>query len=255
MNMKVKTFEHEEITYAVLKSGKPVYVDDDGKETTYDPVAMHTSIGSLNHEAKTQREAKETAEASLAAFGDLDPKKAKKALETVAKLDGKKMIDTGEVERLTKEISDGFQVKLDTAEAENTTLRTQYSTEKINTAFASSEYIKEKLAVPSDMAQATFGRHFVFKDGKLEPVDANGAPMYSSANPGELATFDEALERIVQIYPHRDSILKGSGHNGSGANPPGGGEGKRTITRSELAKMTPMEQQKVATSEDVNIVD
>ena len=31
MNMKIKTFEHDEVTYAVLKDGNPVYVDTDGK--------------------------------------------------------------------------------------------------------------------------------------------------------------------------------------------------------------------------------
>jgi len=255
MAMKVKTFEHEDITYAVLKNGKPVYVDDDGKETTYDPIAMHGTIGSLNHEAKTNREAKEAAEAALLPFKDIDPKKAAKALETVANLDGKKLIDTGEVERLKKEITDSFQTQLDEAKAENTTLRTQYSSEKINSAFASSAYIKEKLAVPSDMAQATFGKHFVFKDGNLNPVDEKGNPIYSSSNPGELATFDEALERVVGSYTHRDSILKGSGHSGAGTTPPGTGGGKRTVSREQLAKMTPLEQQKIATSPDIKIVD
>ena len=184
-----------------------------------------------------------------------DLKKAKEAIKTVANLDGKKLIDAGEVERLRTEITESFQTKLDEATAENTTLRTQYSSEKMNSAFASSEYIKEKLAVPSDMAQATFGKHFVFKDGKLNPIDEKGEPIYSSSNPGELATFDEALERVVGTYAHRDSILKGSGHSGAGTEAPGDGSGKRTVTREQLSKMEPLEQQKIATSKDVTIID
>lgn len=257
MTIKLKTFEHEDVTYAVIKDGKPVYIDDeqDNKELTYDPVAMHGTIGSLNHEAKTNREAKEAAEAAFAPFKDLDAAAVTKALETVENLKGKKLIDTGEVERLKKEITDGFQEKLDAATEENSKLRNDYSTEKMNSAFASSKYIKEKLAVPSDMAQATFGKNFVFKDGRLNPIDDKGDPIYSSTNPGELATFDEALERVVGAYPHRDSILKGSGHTGAGTETPGDGTGKRKVTRDELAKMSPVEQQKVATSKDVTIVD
>lgn len=257
MTIKLKTIKIEDETYAVMSSGKPVYIDDeqDDKEITYDPVAMHGTIGSLNREAQTNREAKEAAEKALKPFENLDPKAAKKAIETVANLDGKKLIDAGEVERLRKEITDGFQVKLDASEAEVNKLRTQYSSEKMNTAFASSEYIKEKLAVPPDMAQATFGKHFVFKDGKLNPIDEKGDPIYSSSNPGELASFDEALERVVGTYAHRDSILKGSGHSGSGTETPGEGGGKRTITRDQLSKMEPTEQQKMATSKDVTIID
>ena len=252
--MKLKTIEHDGNTYAEIKDGKPIYVDDDGKETTYDPVSMHGSISRLNHEAKTQREAKEALEAQVAAFEDIDPAAAKKALEIVKNLDDKKLIDAGEVERVKESTAKSYQKKLDDALADNEKLRTQYSTEKMNAEFASSVYIKEKLAVPPDMAQATFGRHFVFNDGKLSPIDQNGNPIYSDSNPGDVASFDEALEKIVQRYPHRDSILKGSGHDGSGTQPPGEG-GKRTISRKQFESMNPIEQQKYATSPDVTITD
>lgn len=253
--MKIKTFEHDEKTYAELQDGKPVYVGDDGKETTYDPVAMHVSISRLNNESKTHREAKETAEAALKIFEDIDPKSAKKALDIVKNLDDKKLIDAGEVARVVKEKTDAFQLKLDESKAETEALRSKYSTEKINTAFASSEYIKEKLAVPSDMAQATFGKHFIFKEGLMTPVDDSGNTIYSDSNPGDVATFDEAMEKVIKSYAHRDSILKGSGHNGSGSAPPDDGSGKRTISRKQHAAMSPLDQHKYATNPDITITD
>jgi hypothetical protein len=253
--MDIKTIEVEGNTYAEIRDGKPVYVDDKGKETTYDPVAMHSTISRLNHEAQTQREAKELLEGQVATFKDIDPVAAKKAIETVKNLDDKKLIDAGEVERVKTETAKVYQQKLDDATTENEKLRTQYSTEKMNAAFASSAYIKDKLAVPSDMAQAAFGRHFVFKEGKLNPIDQNGNPIYSDSNPGDIATFDEALEKIVQQYPHRDSILKGSGHTGAGSTPPGEGAGKRTISRKQFESMNPTDQQKYARSPDVKITD
>ena len=254
--MKVKTFEHEEKVYAVLKDGNPVYVDDDGKETTYDPVAMHATIGRLNKESQTHREAKEAAEASLKKFGDLDTEAATKAIKTVKNLDDKKLIDAGEVDRVIKEKTKTFQTALDESKAETEALRTKYDSEKINSAFASSAYIKEKMAVPSDMAQATFGKHFVFKEGVMTPVDTAGNTIYSDSNPGDIATFDEALEKVVKSYPHRDSILKGKGHTGSGTTPPGGGNGTgRKVTRKEFEAAPPAQQQKFATDPDVTITD
>lgn len=254
MTTKIKTFEHEDKTYAVLKDGKPIYIDDDGKELTYDPVAMHTNISRLNNESKTHREAKEDLEKTVKKFKDIDPVKARKALDIVKNLDDKKLIDAGEVERVIKEKTIIFQTQLDEAKAETKTLQTKYDTEKINSAFGASEYIKDKLAVPSDMAQATFGHHFVFKDGVMTPVDASGNTIYSDENPGEDATFDEAMAKIVKAYPHRDSILKGSGHQGSGTKPIDE-SGKRTVTRKQLEAMSPEEQQKTATSKDIKIVD
>lgn len=252
--MKLKTVEIDGKTYAEVSDNKPVYIGDDNKETVYDPVGMHQTISRLNHESKTHREAKEALEAQVAAFKDLDPEKARKALEIVKNLDDKKLIDAGEVERVKQETAKAYQTKLDEAAAENEKLRNQYSTEKINAAFAASKFIKDKLAVPPDMVQATFARSFVFKDGQISPVDANGQPIYSDSNPGNVASFDEALEKIVQQYPYRDSILKGSGHSGSGTETPGEG-GKRTITRKQFESLPPDQQQKYATSKEVQITD
>ena len=43
------------------------------------------------------------------------------------------------------------------------------------------------------------------------------------ASEGWIADFDEALETLVDMYPHRDSILKSSGQSGSGATGGSGG--------------------------------
>jgi hypothetical protein len=252
--MKIKTTTIEDKTYAELKDGNPVYVDDDGKETTYDPIAMHASINKLNGEAKGHREAKEALETAVKAFKDIDPVAAQKALDIVKNLDDKKLIDAGEVERVIGEKTREFKVALEESQGETKTLQTRYNSEKVNSAFAGSEYIKEKLAVPADMAQATFGKHFVFKEGVMTPVDVNGAVIYSDTNPGDIATFDEAMAKVVTTYAHRDSILKGSGHTGSDTKPPGEG-GKRAISRAQLADMSPVDQQKMATSPDVTITD
>lgn len=256
--MKLKIIEVEGKQYAEVQDGKPVYTGDDGSVATYDAPAMHTTIGRLNAEAKGHREAKEALEAKVGAYGDLDPEKARKALDMVTSLDQKKLIDAGEVDRVKQEISAAFQKQLDEAKTEAEQLRTQHAQDRIGAAFSGSKFIGEKLAIPGDMVMAAFGKSFEYKDGKIVAKDINGNPIYSKSNPGEIANFDEALERIVETYPHRDSILKGSGQSGSGAGAPNGGGNVRTVTREQFSQLSPGDQAKYAQAAgkgEVNIVD
>ena len=244
--MKLKTVEVEGSTYAEIKDGSPVYVDESGKEIPLDAGSMAGKIKQLNFEAMERRKSESELKEKLDAFTDLDPEAARKAMETVKNLDDKKLVDADQVQRIKDETAAAFQKRLDEANKEREQLLTQYAQEKLAGAFSGSKFVKERLAIPPDMVQAAFARHFEFKDGRINPKDANGNPIYSDSNPGDVASFDEALEKIVQQYPHRDSILKGTGNSGSGAQPGEGGRGVRTITRQQFGGMRPDEQAKFA---------
>ena len=221
--MKLKTVEVDGKQYAEIQDGKPVYVEDDGKEVAFDAVGTRATITRLNSEAKQHRERAEAAEKTAKAFeGITDAAAARKALEVVANLDAKKLVDAGEVEKVKSEIAKGYQAQLDEANSKAQTLEQQLYGEKIGGSFARSKVIAEKLAVPADMVQATFGNRFKIEDGKVVAYDANGNKIFSRARPGELADFDEALETLVEQYPHKDHILKSSGANGGGSQ--GGGQ-------------------------------
>ena len=98
----------------------------------------------------------------------------------------------------------------------------------------------QQVAVPPHLLKATYGGNFKEEDGKLVAYDGNGQKIYSRSNPGELASFDEALEMIVNADPFKDHILKGTGAAGSGAKPGEGGPGAaKTYTRTEFDKLTP----------------
>jgi hypothetical protein len=211
--------------HAVLQDGKPVYVKDDGSEVAFDVAGTVQTISRLNSEAKSHREAKEAAEAKAKAFeGIEDPKKALEALGIVANLDAKKLVDAGEIEKVKGEISKAYQAQLDAATTKATDYEKQLYAEKVGGAFARSKVIAEKLAIPPDMVEARFGKAFAIVDGKIVATDANGNKLYSQANPGELATFDEALEMLVNQYPYKEQILKGTGASGSGAGAGTGGK-------------------------------
>lgn len=245
--MKLKLDENGN---AVLQDGKPVYVHDDGKEVAFDAAGTVATITRLNAEAKTHREGKEAAEKALKAFeGIADPAAAIKALETVSNLDQKKLVDAGEIEKVKSEISKAFQGQLDEATSKAATFEKQLYEEKIGGAFGRSKLIADKLAIPADLVQARFGQAFKIEDGKTVAYDGNGNKIYSHSRPGEIADFDEALEILVEQYPHRDSILKASGANGGGA--PNGGNGggaggKKTMSRAQFNELSPADQMKAA---------
>lgn len=224
----------------VVQDGKPVYVKDDGAEVAFDVVGTTQSISRLNAEAKSHRERAEQAEAKVKAFeGIEDPAKAREALQTLANLDAKKLVDAGEIDKVKSEISKAFQAQLDAATGKAQSLEQQLYSEKVGGAFARSKLIAEKLAIPPDLVEARFGRAFAIEDGRIVAKDANGHKIYSQANPGDLADFDEALGILVAQYPHRDQILKGSGASGSGAGRSAGGGGQNSMSRAQFEALDP----------------
>lgn len=243
--MKLKTVEVNGKQYAEIAEGKPVYVHDDGKEIPFDAAQTVATISRLNGEAKGHRERAEAAEANLKAFdGITDAAAARKALDVVKNLDDKKLVDAGEVERVKAEAIKAVEDKYKPVLKERDTLQQQLVTEKIGGSFARSKLIADKLAIPADLVQARFGQHFKLESGEVVAYDGSGNKLFSRAKPGEVAGFDEALEIIVDAYPHRDSILKSSGASGGGASNAagGGGGGAKTIPRAQFDSMAPQQQ-------------
>ncbi|MFA7308198.1 MAG: DUF6651 domain-containing protein [Hyphomicrobium sp.] len=228
--MRLKTVEHDGKTYAEVADGKPVYVADDGTETAVDLPGTAATISRLNGEAKGHRERAEAAERTLKTFEGLDAAKARDALEKLSTIDQKKLIDAGEVEKVKAEIQKALEVKIADAEKRATDLEGQLYSEKIGGAFKSSEFIKNKIAIPSEFVESRFGNNFKIEDGKVVAFDQNGNKIYSAAKPGELADFDEALSILVNANPQRDNILKGTGSNGTGAKTSNGGGGNKNLS-------------------------
>jgi hypothetical protein len=253
--MKLKTVTVDGKTYAEVQDGRPMYVHDDGKEVAFDAVATVTTISRLNAEAKGHREAKEAAESKLKAFeGIEDGDAARKALETVKNLKDGDLVTAGKVEEIKAAARKAAEDQVAAAAKasseqiaavtkERDALQSSLYDEKIGGAFSRSKFIAEKIAVPPDMVQATFGKAFKVEDGRTVAYDHTGNKIYSRAKPGEIADFDEALETLVENYTYRDNILKGSG-SGSGAKTNGGpgGSGGKSLTRKEFDALPPMDR-------------
>ena len=241
----------------VIRNGKPVYVDPQGKEIEFDVEQVMGSVVTLREEAKTHRLAKETAEANLKVFTDsgLKPEQAKdaaKAIQTVVNLDQGKLVEAGKVEEIRSAAVKATEEKFAPVVAERDKYKTALYDEKIGGAFARSPLIvgeKAILAVPAEMVQATFGKHFTIDDatGAVVAKGFDGQPVYSKSNPGKLADFDEALGLIVDGWAHKDSILKGSGASGTGKtgdNSKSNNSGAKTKTRAEFDAMPQTDRMK-----------
>lgn len=212
----------------VVQDGKPVYTKDDGTDVAFDAVGTTQAITRLNGEAMGHRERADKAEKAIKAFEGIDPAAAAQALDTVAKLDQKKLIDAGEVDRVKADITKNWETKVSTAEARAQQLEQQLNGELIGGNFARSKVVAEKLAIPADLVQAAFGSAFKVEDGRVVAYDKQGQKIYSASNPSELAGFDEALDSLVNAYPNKDQILRGTGASGSGASgSPGGSQPPR----------------------------
>lgn len=241
--MKIKTADVGGVEYAVLKDGKPVYVHDDGKEIGFDAPGTVATIKRLNGEAQGHRERAEAAETKLKPYEAItDVPAALKALETVGKLSAKQLIDAGEVDKVRAEAQKAFDEKARAIEEkyapvikERDTLQASLVSEKVGGSFARSKMIAEKLAIPADMVQARFGDAFKLEGDAVVAYDRAGNKIFSRSKPGEIAAFDEALEIIIDAYPYKENILKGSGASGGGAqNNSGGADGKKSISRAQL---------------------
>lgn len=226
-------------------NGNPVYVDSNGRELALGA----DTVSRLNNEAKTHRERAEAAEATAKKFEGIDPTAARKALDTVSKIDQSKLIDAGKVDEVRAEITKNFDSQISERDATIADLRSKNQRTTLERAFESSKFVTDSLAVPVDMAQKFFGDSFVVDDnGNIKPVGKDGKEIYSPKRAGEVATFDEALQMLVEQYPNRDSILKGNSNQGSGGNSNGGSNGnQRRIKMSEFNAMAPVDQAAIAT--------
>lgn len=248
--MKLKTVEVEGKKYAEIDSEGRVLYDDDGKEFAFDAAKTYGKIRELTHENEGHRKAKEEMADKLKALDGVDPDKYQEAIAALEKIDQKKLMEAGEVDKLRKEIEEQWRNKYDAdvgeAKKQLEALQNQYNGEKLASAFNGSKFIKDNLAVPADMAKATFGDRFKIENGKMVAYDQSGNTIYSRKNPGEPADFDEAMSQIVESYQYKDSILKASNHQGTGSDGGGQGGNARTISREQFEAMPAGEKGKVA---------
>lgn len=225
---------------AVDAKGNPIYLDSNGGEMSVEG----GTISRLNGEAKSYRERAEAAEATVKKYdGITDPAAAIKALDTVSKLDQKKLMEAGEVEKVHNEIKATFTGQLNEATKRGDELQAQLDSRIKSGDVRASKFVQERIAVPVEMFESVFASKFKVENGKTVPVGLDGNPIYSKKRAGELADIDEAFEIMVEGYAHKDTILKAAANPGSGNNGNGGNRGTgNKMSRATFDGLPPMEK-------------
>lgn len=241
--MKLRTITIEGKTYAEVDGDKPVYETDDGKVVAFDAPGTVATISRLNSEAKGHREAKEAAERALKTFEGVDPAAARDAMDKLSKIDAKKLVEAGDMDAAIAAAIKPYAEKLSAAEKKEAELTGSLSKAVIGNAFSQSKFAADKLTpAGADLIRTMFGDRLKVEGASVVGYDQNGQKLYSKSRPGELASFDEALAELVDSYPHKDHILKGTG-GGSGTQPNGGGSGTAKVkTQQEFNAMAPKER-------------
>lgn len=225
------------------KDGNPIWVDANGGER----VMQANAIETLNSEAKTLRTRAEKAEGSLKAFEGLDAAAAKDAIEKLSKIDQKTLIDAGKVDEVKQQITSQFTAQIAEKDKAYNELQTRFDNAQIAAVFAGSQFIRESIAVPPDMFEATFKSNFKIENGKINAYDRAGNPLMSKQNIGQYAEPEEALSLLVEAHPQRDTILKASGNSGTGNDGKGGTRGgSARVTRAEFNEYSPAKQAEIA---------
>jgi len=246
-----------------VRDGKLVFINGD-KEELVDPGEYWTGrskITALNSEAAGHRREKETLAEKLKPYEGIDPVKAREALGIVEKLDQKKLLDAGEVDRVKATIEEGYKGQLTEAQKRGDTLQARLNEKVLTEAFTGSKWVDDTLAIPKDIVQSTFGRFFTVDDatGNISAKDHTGNPILSRATErlGQPAPFEEALKVLVEAYPNKDAIMKGNANRGGGNTGGGGnpGGGARIVRRADFDSWSPAEKAKAATDPNIKIVD
>jgi hypothetical protein len=221
--------------------GKPVFVHADGKETGFDGDQALAKISSLQAESKIHREAKEAAELALAPYKAIgDPAEVTSLVEKAKKVEAKKLIDAGDVDKYNAERDRGWQEKVDAETKRATALETALFEEKVGAKFGTSKFVKDKLIVAPLSARQLFGSNFKLENGEAIGY-LNGTKITSREKFGEPAGFDEALEIIVQAHPEKDNLMRSAAGNGSGA-PPSPPPDRTATKQPDMSKFKPEER-------------
>lgn len=234
---------------------KPVVIDDNGKESEFDVEGTILAVKERNAQIVSMRDELKPLKEQLTAFEGLDPKAARTALEVVAKLDQKQLIDAGQVDKAVQDLKAEHEKVLAKVRGELEGVKAQFHKTQIGAAFANSEFLKTKAeSTPVLLLQSYFEKNFELDDaGGIIAKDSSGKQMYSTANPAIPAGFDEAIERLIGESPFRDRIITTG--QGSGGGTPSGASSKGTgrITRKQFEALPAHEKPNAALN--LQIVD
>jgi len=235
--------------------GNPIYIVADGSEKPLAP----GYVNRVNTEAQQHRQRANDAEKKLDAFGDLDPAAARAAVAKMKDVDLDELVNKGEIDKVKSQLTDQFQRDLTERDSKLSAAEKRIEKLALDNAFNSSDFLKQRVALPEDVVRATFRDRFEYdaEKDRVVPKTNTGDPLLNKH--GEIATVDEAFQNYIESRSDKDVWLKAPDASGSGSQGGGGGRGgSNRMKRADFDALTPGEQssvgQKLAKGE-IEIVD
>jgi len=228
----------------VAQDGAPIWIYEDGEnkgsEAPVDFGKTLKSINDIKSESITRKNKLKELGEKYKAIDDLGVEdlsewivKANGAMEKVANLTDKEILDAGGIEKIKTQAAEVWQAKLNNtaksyeeklAEKEKAIMGKDGAIRNliIRGAFDRSEFLRDRTVLPSNFAYADMGGRFVVEEvnGELKgfALDAEGNKLMSAKNPAEYADPDEAIELLVLSHPQKDRILKADASGGGAQN-------------------------------------
>jgi predicted RNase H-like nuclease (RuvC/YqgF family) len=167
----------------------------------------------------------------LAAFDGIDLEQVKALLKEKTERETAELERKGEWDRLKAQMVEAHNKEL-------TTVRTEYEARvrdlegnlgktgkeihelTIGRSFSESPFIREGLTLTPSKARVIYGSHFELQDGKViaydKPVGSTDRTMLIDGDGNPLA-FDKAMEKLVELDPDRDNLLRSKVRSGAGS--------------------------------------
>lgn len=208
----------------------------------------------LLKEVMTKKQAMKDLETKLAAFGDVTPEQiqslvdaenARKAEE--ADREKATLEKRGEFDRVRDMMVQDHEKVLSTKDQElselrdaNTSLLKSLEDMTVGADFSNSQFIGEELLLTPSKARVIYGSHFEVKDGQVvgydKPAGAKDRTTLVDGR-GEPLAFEDAIKKLVDADPERDSLIRAKAKSGAGSQKPEGGTPKTTVA-SGLDRIT-----------------
>lgn len=187
---------------------------DDGKWTLQ--VEGAVPVEKLNEFRSTNTTLLKQVDEFKSKFDGIDPEAARKALETVSKIDEKKLVDAGKLDEViasrTKAMQEAHDKALGQATAELEGAKAQLSRLVVDQAILDAG---TKLGLRQGAADDLINRGravFQLKDGAPAALDEKGNPRYGAK--GEPLSVEEFVESLLKSAPHLFDESKGAGSSG-----------------------------------------
>ena len=196
--------------------------------------------------AKALEDQKNELASQLAKFQGIDLDEVQTLFKEKKERELAKLEEKGEWDRLKAQMLEAHTKELETVRGESTTkvselesvlanMRREIHELTIGRSFSESSYIRDDLTLTPAKARIIYGGHFELQDGKIvaydKPAGAENRTMFIDGD-GEPLAFDKAMQKLVELDPDRDNLLRSKIRAGSGSdNDP---DGKSKMRQPEL---------------------